>query len=341
MTITTVAVDLGKNRFDLVGLDEREQIELRRTSGRGGLMRLLGKLGPCRVAMEACAGAHHIARKAEAMGHYAVLLPGQYVKPYAKRQKNDQRDAEAIAEAASRPRMATVPAKSVEQHEIQMMHRVREGWIGMRTAICNQIRGHLMEVGIVLAQGRATVRRRLPEVLEDGDNELTDGMRAMLWQLWCQMDELDARLAEMDRRLSELAHRDPRARRLLSIPGIGPVIATALIGAVADAGVFKRGRHFAAWLGLVPRQHTTGGQCRLGAITKRGDRYLRTLLIHGARSVLRLAHRKDDRLHRWAARLAQRRPSGKAQVALANKLARIVWAVLAKDEAFRPQVAAA
>jgi transposase len=260
------------------------------------------------------------------------------VKAYVKSNKNDTRDAEAICEAVSRPTMRFVAVKTPQQQELQMMHRVRSRLVGRRTALVNQVRGFLLEQGIAIGQGIHVIRRRLPEVLEEAQNALTDSMRELLAELREELVELDARIDVLNERLEARCQSEAACRLLRSIPGIGPLSATALFGAVR-ASDFRNGRDLAAWAGLVPRQHSTGGQPRLLGISKRGDRYLRMLLIHGARSALQAAHKRDDRLSRWAVELERRRGRNIATVALANKNARIAWAVMAHEQSFTSESA--
>ncbi|MEF8793681.1 MAG: IS110 family transposase [Thiohalorhabdus sp.] len=325
----------------LAGLDASGQPVVRKKLTRTGLFRFLANLAPCRVAMEACAGSHYVARKAEAMGHRAVLLPGQFVRAYSKGQKNDRADAEAIAEAATRPTMPEVTVKDTTQQAIQLLHRARQGWVAQRTETANRIRASLLEFGITVPKQLGNLRQALPRILEDADNGLPDIVRDLLAQLWTQLEELDERVTGVTRQLEELARRDAAAAWLPTIPGIGPITATALVAAAGDGQQFGRGRNLAAWLGLVPQQYTTGGKPRLLGISKRGNRYLRTLLIHGARAMLQQAHRSDDALRRWIRQLAGGTHRNKAAVALANKLTRVAWAVLTRGEAFRAEAAAA
>lgn len=341
MSIATLGIDLGKNTIHTVGLDEQGHPTGAKKFTRTSLIRYLAKLSPCRVAMEACGGSHYVARKAEAMGHEAILLPGQFVQPYTKGQKNDVADAEAIAEAATRPRMPAVPIKDATQQEIQFLHRTRRGWIKQRTETANRARAMLLEFGITVPQRIGNLRKALPAILEDAENDLPDGVRDLLAQHWAQLQELDDRITGATEQLERIASHDPRIARLLTIPGFGPVVATAFVAAVGDGHQFGKGRDCSAWLGVVPQQSTTGGKPQLLGISKRGNRYLRTLLIHGARAVLNQAHRGDDALRRWVQRLVGRTHKNKAVVALANKLARVAWAVLARGEPFRAEAASA
>lgn len=341
MSIATLGIDLGKTTIHVVGLDDRGQPVVRKKLTRTGLFRFLANLAPCRVAMEACAGSHHVARKAEAMSHRAVILPGQFVQGYTKGQKNDDADAAAIAEAATRPTMPEVTIKDTNQQEIQLLHRSRQGWIKQRTEVANRTRAMLLEFGITVPNRIGNLRKDLPAILEDAENDLPDGVRDLLALHWQQLQGLDDLVATVTTKLKQLARQDARAARLLTVPGIGPIIATAFVAAVGDGSQFGKGRDCSAWLGLVPQQYTTGGKPRLLGISKRGNRYLRTLLIHGARAVLRHAAKQDDALRRWIRQVNARTHPNKAAVALANKLTRVAWAVLTGGEGFRAEAAAA
>jgi len=344
MTIKTLGIDLGKDTMHVVALDGAGRVVQRRLCrSRTALFRYLASRAGAdtRVALEACAGAHHIARKAEAMGLEARLLPGQYARAYRKAQKNDFAEAEAVAEAATRPTMREIPVKSAQQQELQLLHRQRQGWLNQRTQTANRARAMLLEFGITLPRRLAKLRHRLPCVLEDGDNELPDRSRTLLHTLYSELMRLDDQLAWLDRELERIARTDERARLLLTVPGIGPIVATAMIAAVGDARVWRCGRDFAAWLGLVPQQASSGGRTRLLGISKRGNRYLRTQLIHGARALARVIGRRDDALARWIARLRARKAENIVVVALANKLARAAQAVLVHQQPFRAAAIAA
>jgi transposase len=286
MSIVILGVDLGKNSCSVVGLDEDGKVVVRRRMRRDGVITFASRLAPCVMAMEACCGAHHMGRALAALGHEVRLMSPEYVRPYVKAQKNDDRDAEAIAEAATRPTMRFVELKSEEQLDIQTLHRVRDRLVGERTSLTNQIRSLLLERGHVVAQGHARLRLLLRELLDDGADALSPRMAFRLSDMRARWDELDRRIAAFDAEFATMARSDDRARRLTSIPGIGALNATALVAAVGDAATFGKGRDLAAWLGLVPRQATTGGKPRLLGITKRGSRYLRKMLIQGARSAM-------------------------------------------------------
>jgi transposase len=326
--ISVVGIDIAKRVFHLVGLDERGKIVLRKRCSRGEVLPLLANLGPTTIGMEACGGAHYWARCLREQGHEVKLMAPQFVKPYVKSNKNDMRDAEAIAEAVTRPSMRFVPIKDVAQQDIQALHRVRERLVTARTALVNEMRGLLAEYGIVLPRGVAKFRQELMSTLEAEHTKLTPLGQELFHKLFAELGKLDAELAYYQDKLEALAHAHPVCQRLLTIPGLGPLTATALMAAVSDAGVFKNGRQFAAWLGLVPKQYSTGGQTRLLGISKRGDSYIRKLLIHGARATLRWAKTKADRRSQWIRGLLERRGWNRTAVAVANKNARIVWALL-------------
>ena len=338
MAETIIGIDLGKLKFHVCVLDANGHVERRRAYSRSAVMRFLANTPPATVAMEACPGAHHLARKAASFGHDPLLLPAQYVKPYVKSQKNDTVDAEAIAEAASRPtvRERAVAIKPEERQTLQLLHRQRSGWIGERTALGNRLRAMLLEFGIVLPKNLNRLRTGVPEVLEDADNGLPDRLRALIHELYEDLKRLDARIEALNAELTAFARQDPLMQLLLTIPGIGPINGTALLAGIGDASQFRRGRDLAAWLGLVPRQHSTGGKTRLLGISKHGSRHLRMMLIHGARAVLRVADKRpaEDGLRRWVGRITARKHANVAVVALANKLARIICAVLQRREPF-------
>ena len=336
MKVTTIGVDLAKNVFQIHGVDERDNVGLRKPLKRKQVLPFFATLPPCLIGMEACASAHYWARKLQALGHTVKLMAPQFVKPYVKTNKNDAADAEAICEAVGRPTMRFVPIKNGEQQAVLALHRARQGFVKARTAQGNQIRGLLSEYGIVIPQGIGHVAKRLPEVLEDGENDLPGAFRQLLQRLGEHLKELDRHVGELETQI-QLWHRDNEAsRKLAQIPGIGPITASALVASIGDAKSFANGRQLGAWLGLVPRQHSSGGKPTLLGISKRGDTYLRTLLIHGARAVIRVAERKVDHTESWLVRLIHRRNKNVAAVALANKNARIVWALLAHERDYRP-----
>jgi transposase len=333
--VAVLGIDLGKTSCSVAGMSAGGQVVLRRRVARDGLPALLRKLLPCVVAMEACCGAHHVGRAAAALGHQVRLMPPEYVRPYVKAQKNDDRDAEAIAEAATRPTMRFVPLKAEAQLDVQALHRARERLVAERTALINQMRALLLERGIVLLQRRRAVvawvdaprDENAPDCLSPRIRRLVNDMRA-------EWAELDRRIAVFDEEFAASARQDEAARRLAAVPGIGPINATALVAAVGDASAFGRARDLAAWLGLVPKQATTGGKPKLLGITKRGSRYLRKNLIHGARAVLPRLAATETRLGGWLRGLLERAHKNTVVVALANKLARIAWAVLARGRSY-------
>jgi transposase len=336
MKITTVGIDLAKSVFQIHGVDARGKAVLRKQLKRSEMAMFFANLPPCLIGMEACSSAHHWARKLIAVGHEVRLMAPQFVKPYVKTNKNDRNDAEAICEAVARPNMRFVPVKTPEQQTVLALHRARAGYVKARTAQANQMRGLLSEFGIILPQGIGQVYRRVPDILADADNALPGPMRALLRRLLAQLKGLDQQVAELKGEIVTWHLHNEDSRRLEHIGGFGPLTASALVASLGDDKSFKNGRQVAAWLGLVPRQDSSGGKTKLLGISKHGDVYLRTLLIHGARAVLRhlshRAHRTDD----WLRRLLARRNMNIAAVALANKNARIAWALLAHQRDFAP-----
>ena len=339
MDAIRIGLDLAKNVFSLHGVDANGKVVLRRTVSREKLVELLANTPPCLIGMEACSGAHHWARVLHEFGHDVRIMAAQFVAPYRKDGKNDGNDAAAICEAVSRPGMRFVPIKSVEQQAILVLHRVRKGLIDERTAQINQLRGLLSEFGIVLPQGRYRFRHALPAVLESLDNGIPDLARGAFRDIAARLTTLDEQILAYDRQIDALARQSAVAQRIMAVGGVGALTATATLATIGDARHFKSGRQFAAWLGMTPRQHSTGGKARLGRITKRGDVYLRTLLIHGARAAIATLGDKQDRVSRWVRDLIARRGYAKAIVALAAKNARIIWALLAKGEPYRTPTA--
>ena len=335
MKVTHIGLDIAKNVFEVHGIDSRGQVAICRRLRRGEVLVFFEGLEPCTVGIEACASAHYWARELTRVGHEMRLMAPRFVKAYRKSEKNDRNDAEAICEALTRPNMRFVAVKTPEQQAVLTVHRARDLLSGQRKALINQIRGLLGEYGIVLAQGGRVVRRRLPAVLEDAENALPALAREVFAELYERLVELDARLAHYDRRIVQLSREMPGARTLMDVVGVGPQTATAVLATVGDVRQFANGRQFSAWLGLVPRQYSSGNKVRYGRITKRGDAYLRTLLVQGALAALRTAHRRDDRLSRWACVVRERRGHNKAVVALAAKHARIIWALLAHDRDYQ------
>jgi transposase len=334
--VSVLGIDLGKNSCSVVGLDRAGVVVLRRRIARDGLAVLLAKLPTCIVAMEACCGAHFVGRAAQGHGHQVRLMPPEYVRPYVKAQKNDDRDAEAIAEAATRPTMRFVPLKAEGQLDMQALHRARDRLVAERTALINQLRALLLERGVVLAQRRRALLAWLDAPVTAGEPDpLSPRLRLLVADMRTEWAELDRRIGVFDDEFAASARADEAARRVATIPGIGPVNATALVAAIGDATAFARARDLAAWLGLVPKQATTGGKPKLLGITKRGSRYLRKNLIHGARAVMPRLAATDTRLGCWLRALLARTHKNTVVVALANKLARIVWAVLARGNSYQ------
>jgi transposase len=333
--ITTIGLDLAKQVFHVVCCDGRGKVviqkRLRRSQVRAYFARLNGSL----VGMEACATAHYWARELAGLGHEVRLLPAQYVKAFVRGNKNDYNDALAIAEAVVRPQMRAVAVKTVARQDVQALHRLRAQCVGSRTALCNQLRGLLGEYGVVLPQGVGTLRRHLPRLLEAADSGLSDFFRRLLAQGYQRLCELDAHVAAYTAEMLRHGRETEACRRLQTIPGFGPIVASGFYALVGDGRAYRRGRDVSAALGLVPRQHSSGGKAVLLGISKRGDRYVRMLLVHGARAVVRRAAGKDDRLSRWINRIRAQHGYNKASVALANKLARIGWAVLANRSVYQ------
>ena len=341
MKITRVGVDLAKNVFQVHGVDRLGHLVWRRQLKRSSWLRLLTeKVEPgCEIGMEACSGAHHWARELKSRGYEVKLIPPQFVKPYVKSQKNDATDAEAICEAMSRPGMRFVGVKTLEQQDIQALHRVRSALIGQRTAQANQIRGLVAEYGLVAPKQLGPLRKAIPDWLEAAENGLTDQFRALLHGLWDALLRIDERIGDLDQEVERIANTHPDAKRLQRLQGVGPLIATALVARFGDGRHFSRGRQAAASVGLTPRCPGTGGKNRLMGITKQGDSYLRSILIHGARSAVSNAHRKEDRLSRWATELKARSHTNVAAVALANKTVRVAWAMLRNGTDYEPEFA--
>jgi transposase len=340
MTIVTLGLDLGKNWVHMVGLDESGQIVLHRRVKRVRLLAQTVNMPACLIGMEACCGAHHLGRSLEAQGHTVRLMPPQYVKPFVKSNKNDYRDAEANAEAVQRPTMRFVPLKNEAQLDLQTIHRVRQRLVGRRTALVNQLRAILLERGITVAQGRRVLERRLVGILANDQGGLSPRIRHLIEDMRTEWRELDRRIGEFDAELTSIAREDDACRRLFEIPGIGPLNATALVAAAGNGAAFDKGRDMSAWLGLVPREHSTGGKQRLFGISKRGNKYLRTLLIHGARAALPHLEKRPDALGIWLRGLLARAHRNVVVVALANKLARIAWAVMSSQRRYAAQVEA-
>jgi transposase len=337
MQITTIGLDIAKNVFQVHGVDAQDNIVVARQLRRARLLGFFGKLGPCLVGMEACATAHYWAREIAKLGHDVRLMPPGYVKPYVKRGKNDAADAAAICEAVTRPSMRFVPVKNAEQQGALMMHRTRDLLIGQRTQLINALRAHMAELGLVAAKGREGVGKLMAIVSDDSNQRLPVLARVAVQTIIGQLAALQHQITVIERRIHAEHRLSEASRRLAAIPGIGVITASALIGTMTDPKVFRSGREFAAWVGLVPRQNSTGGKERLGGISKQGDRYLRRLLVVGALAVLKQARARPDK-YPWLTQLLARRPAKLVAVALANKMARTAWVLLARGESYRPPV---
>lgn len=340
MKSTRCGLDIAKRVFQVHGVDEDGAAKVRKTLRRAQVLQFFAQLEPCVVGIEACGGAHYWARELSKFGHTVKLMAGQFVSAYRKSGKNDANDAEAICEAVGRPNMRFVAVKTEEQQAVLMWHRARTMTVANRAAQVNQIRGLLAEFGVVVPLGVDRLRRELPDILADAENGLPTLARQLLDDLLGQLRFFDGQLEYYDQQIAEFARASEAAQRLMEIEGIGPLTATALVASVGDARVFESGRQFAAWLGLTPRQHSTGGKARLGKMSKRGDRYLRTLLVHGSRTLLYYSARKNDAKSVWATRAMQRRHVNVVAVALAAKQARTIWALLARGTRYQPPAAA-
>jgi transposase len=338
MKLSTLGIDLAKTVFQVHGVDEQGRVVVRRRLSRNKLLTFIAQLEPCLIGLEACGSAHYWAREMSKFGHDVRLMSPQFVKPYVKSNKHDVADAEAICEAVGRPNMRFVPVKGIEQQDIQSLHRARELLIKQRTALSNQIRGLLGEYGLVVAKGVHRLRRSLPELLEDAENTLSFQSREIFYELYQQLIWLDERIGVFDKKIEQVFRSNEACQRLGQMEGIGPLTATALYAALHQAKEFKNGRQMSAWLGLVPRQHSTGGKPLLLGISKRGDRYLRTLLIHGARAVIFRVKEKETRRAHWLRQLIARRGVNRAAVALANKMARMAWVILNKGASYQPNI---
>lgn len=335
MEITTVGIDLAKTVFQVHGISRSGKVLVNKPLKRGDFLNYFAQLPACLIGLESCGSAHYWQRELSKLGHDVKLINPAYVTPFVKRNKSDARDAEAICEVVARPSTPFVPNKSIEQQDVQMLHRIRSQAIKQRTAQANQIRGLLAEYGLIIPLGIASVRRHLPMMLEDAENDLSVLGREMLSDLYHLLVLLDKRVKQYDRKLAVVMKNNEAYQRLQSIPGVGPLTASALLMTVGDAKEFKNGRHLAAYLGLVPKQHSSGGKERLLGISKRGDRYLRSLLIHGARALGYRVKNDPDHGNQWFYQLIQRRGFNKAVVAMANKMARQAWVVLAREEEYK------
>ena len=335
MKITTIGIDLAKSLLQVHGVDEHGKVVLRKQLKRKDVLSFFANRESCLIGMEACGGAHYWARKLAELGHTVRLMAPQFVKPYVKTNKSDRNDAEAICEAVGRPNMRFVAVKTAPMQAVLALHRARQGFVRARTAQANQIRGLLAEFGLVIAKGIGHIGKRLPEILEDGENGLPGMMRELLQRLGENLKEMDQQAEQLEHQI-KLWHRDNESsRKLEAIAGIGPLTASAFVATVGDAKNFKNARQVPAWLGMVPRHEGTGGKAKLGAISKRGDVYLRTLLIHGARAVITHIERKPDHADEWLKKLLARRNKNVAAVALAAKNARIAWALLAHERGYQ------
>lgn len=340
-TITTIGLDIAKSVFQVHGVDAQGQVAIRRQLKRRYVLAFFQKLPSCLVGIEACASSHHWSRELKALGHTVRLMPPAYVKPYVKRQKNDATDAEAICEAVTRANMRFVATKTPEQQSCLMLHRTRHLFIRQQTAVINVIRAHLAELGIVAPVGRKGVEELLDVVADQSDKRVPETARTCLIALGAQLRSLKAQILEFDRMIMAWHRSNEASKRLDAIPGVGPILATALVACVADPKVFRSGRNFSAWIGLVPKQHSSGGKDRLGSISKQGDRYLRSLFMAGALAVIRYAKINGTKHRPWLTALLARRPTKVAAIALANKMARMVWAMMARGERYKEPVALA
>jgi len=340
-TIATIGIDLGKNTFHLVGLDRRGAIVSQLKLSRGQVERRLANVPPCLIGMEACSGSHHIGRRLTALGHDVRLIPAQYVKPFLKGHKNDYRDAEAIAEAVQRPTMRFVAIKTPEQMDLLALHRVRSRLVGQRTGLINQIRAFLIERGITVRQGVMPLRKALPDILRSNTEALSPRVVRLIADLMQDWRRLDERIETVSAEIEALARQDDSCQRLMTVPGVGPIISSAVVAAIGNGSGFKQGRDFGAWLGLVPKQESTGDRTILGKISKRGNKYLRTLFVQAAHVVLARRPATAKRgLWPWVEQASKRLHRNMLAIALANKLARIAWAVLARGRAYEPRVPA-
>jgi transposase len=339
--IATIGLDIAKSVFQVHGVDAAGQVVVRRQLKRRQVLAFFQKLPPCLIGIEACASSHYWARELHALGHTVRLIPPAYVKPYVKRQKNDAVDAEAICEAVTRPNMRFVPIKTIEQQGCLVLHRTRHLLVRQQTATINSIRAHLAEFGIVAPVGRRGVERLLEVIADANDSRVPEVARTCVAALGAQLRQLKAQILELDRRIMAWHRSNETSRRLNQIPGVGPLLATALVASIADPQVFRSGRDFSAWVGLVPRQNSSGGKEKLGNISKRGDRYLRSLFTTGALAVIRYAKIHGTKHRPWLVALLARRPTKVAAIALANKLARIAWALMTKGTRYKQPAALA
>ena len=337
MNIASIGIDLGKNTFHLVALGERNKVLVRKQFSRAQLLAYTANLPSSLVGLEACAGAHFLGEKLRKQGHEVRLIPAQFVKPYRKSNKNDFNDAEAIAEAVAKQNMRFVQIKSEEQLDVQALHRVRDRWVQGRTALINEIRGFLLERGIIFAAGLTHLRKNLPGVIEDAEQNLSSRLRWLLNRLWQEWKQMELDIKAITEEIERIGKENALCQRLRQIPGFGPLVSSATVAAIGNGAAFRCGRDFAAWVGVVPRQYSTGGKQKLYGISKRGNVYLRRMLIHGARAVLFRIKYDTGGFGQWVHRLEQRAPRNKVVVAIANKLARMAWAVLSSGKDYRHQ----
>lgn len=335
MTIEILGIDIAKNVFQLHGVNRSGRVVLKRRVMRDQLISALAQIDRCTIVIEACTGAFWWARKFETLGHRVKIISPQYVKPFVRRQKNDGNDAEAICTAARQPHIPFVPKKTIEQQDIQALHRARQRMVNHRTAVVSQIRGLLLDRGFAIAKSITRARRAIPEILANFDNELTPLAREAILELYDLFHDLDRRITAFDKKIDRVYRESETCRRIARIKGVGPKTATAIVAAIGDGAEFKNGRHLAAWVGLVPRQHSSGDRRVMMGISKRGNQHLRSLLVHGARAVVRTAPGKTDPNNKWVNQLRERRGFNRATVAVANKNARIIWAVLRSGEPYR------
>ena len=341
MKIRSIGIDLGKTTFHLVALGERGKILLKKKLSRKQLLALTANLPASLIGLEACSGSHFLARALREQGHDARLIPAQFVKPFVKSNKNDFLDAEAIAEAVDRENMRFVPIKTDDQLDLQALHRVRERLVSRRTSVINQVRAFLLERGVTFRKGPATLRRQMPEILENADEQLSTRIRGLLAMLWQEWKELEQQIESLNGELAGMCRDDAACQRLQQIPGVGPLIASAVVAAIGNGAAFRKGRDFSAWLGLIPKQYSTGGKAKLLGISKRGNPYLRKMFIHGGRAAVLRLRREGTLIGKWMDGLEARAPRNVLIVAMANKLARITWAVLSSGESYRPATLAA
>ena len=335
MTIEILGIDIAKNVFQLHGVNCNGRVVLKRRVMRDQLLEVLAQINRCTVVVEACTGAFYWARKFEALGHQVKIISPQYVKPFVRRQKNDGNDAEAICTAARQPHIPFVPKKTLEQQDIQALHRARQRMVNHRTAVVSQIRGLLLDRGFAIAKSITRARRLVPDILANFDNELTPMARDAIGELCDLFRDLDRRIASFDKKIEQVFRNSETCQRIATIKGVGPKTATAIVAAIGDGAEFKNGRHLAAWVGLVPRQFSSGDRKVLMGISKRGNQHLRSLLVHGARAVVRTAPDKADLNNQWVNQLRERRGFNRATIAVANKNTRIIWAVLRTGEPYR------